>query len=334
MEQNLVVENFVDSHCTGSCDIAFSGDNRVGLIEAYDYDSIELVRNTFSKNEFRDHNDNDVHNFIMRTDRPWVAIGNIFHDNRVENFMDRDTDYDGGSGTLTDAICNVSAYLALLANAENAVANVREDPMFSDPDSGNFSLQSSSPAINRCDDVVGPDSYDIAGRLTPREDFPSQSGLNGFHDSGPLEYQLFGADEVDLRVNLAQLDSDDIQGQLFEVTLSNIGMTAALSANFSLRFLDVPGITQQDLSWTCEPFAGQASCTYDLANQLAPQAMTAPLVLRVPPDFEGNCELSVFSDSGMQPDTESGNNSAASANAGCGLGELVFRNSFETGVQP
>ncbi|MDJ0652993.1 MAG: hypothetical protein QNJ40_02485 [Xanthomonadales bacterium] len=337
IEQSLIVDSFVDSHCTGFCDVRPVDDRRVGMIEVFDYDRVDLIRNTITGNEFRDYTDNDVDNFMMRTNGDWRAVGNILHDNKVEKLMDRNRDYGGGTGTLAEAFCNVSAYRSLLEDSELSVGNVREDPLFQDSESGDYRIQLGSPAVNLCsEDLVGPESYDLAGRLSPREGDESSGSLGDIYDAGSLEHQSGSADEVDLSVSVFVQDSGDIQGQVFEFDLGNFGLTAAAAGNFSLTFPDSDRVLQQDQSWTCDaPGTGLvARCTSNFLDILDPMMTAPPLVLRVLPDFAGDCELEVSADPGDQPDVNLSDNSATGLIRRCGLGELVFRHGFEGSAQP
>lgn len=80
------------------------------------------------------------------------------------------------------------------------------DPEFVDPDSGNYRLSTTSPAINYCDDLNSPPDYDLDGRLRGLEyPFPTTPAPNSHTDEDAI---------YDLGAFVAP--SDDLFGDRFE----------------------------------------------------------------------------------------------------------------------
>ncbi len=336
IEQSLIVDNFLDATCNTSCDLE-PATKRVGMFRVRDYATVELVRNTISRNDYKDSTDNDVKDFLIGIDGPWSAIGNVIWDNQIEDLMD--PVFENGAGSLAEAICNVSNYQALNDDAATTTGNTEEDPLLEDPAGGDYRVASNSPALNRCDDVDGTltETYDVAGRAMPRDHFEPQTGLNGYHDAGAHEHQLIVTpNEIDLAVAVTQADTEP-PNAVFEAVLANIGPATAQSGNFALVFNPpTAGYQQLDDDWACIGLGGSVRCEYLLIASLPAGLSTLPLVIEVLPDAIGECFLIVNTDSGSQPDVVSVNNATSGFDSDCDgdgvLPEEIFGNGFETDI--
>jgi hypothetical protein len=296
-------------------------------------DDLRVLRNTVAFNPFDGNAET-----VLRIDPPGEPaqvrgelIANVFWDPNTNNPI-----VGASSARAAVSACNVShRTIPAVAAALNEVG---EDPLFVDSSVGTFRVLADSPAVNRCDNAVGigwlEPTYDIVGRARPSSDGFGTVGGGRTYDAGALEYHAGAPNEIDLAVTVRKVNDSGTLGATFEVVVQNVGLTTAQPGNFDVLFPRPPrAFTLEGWDSCEEETAGstvQIRCSKNIPTGLSTLLSTVPLRISMAPDSAAECTLTVRTDPGDQPDTNS-TNDVASSLVVCGDPDLIFDTGFETG---